>query len=931
MNKKMYLISNIILAPIKDLEFFDIDLICERMSDVDLGKLDDDKDAFLEAAYKNLNLKCNIKSIDEIKLMFKKYYPYLFHRDANLSKLLSECELGGVNSAKLNRDEIIRKFFINKYIEILKKLSKSLLSIRDGEVVYKYWKTQSDEELFGPFEELDKVHLFCIVTKLIPIDMLTMICLSGIENKEEFNGVYHYINVADAPMNDLLCSGVAENHLHASASYNFTFLWELCMNDFLKAKDMSKFRKSLFASNVSVDKYIAFAKFLRLVLSLYLKDVLNGFENSSINKWLENNFEERNKEVLYKLLKLINEKNQLQEIEKTEIEDLIEFLTKRFNITKNEEHKDYVLGIFDSDEVVTYGEIILNHNILKAINAFRDNGKISEYINLFDVFHKYIAIKCEFHQQVTQSSTVKGLDFFRTYFSRATGNFGYFEYSEYFTKVQIRSILQSKYIKKAEFRFSLSADINTTKKRIRQFLKAYKDILIEDYGCYSETDKYSLKRDFPRIGIIYHLIKREDNIEKCCYLKGQNYFEKIQSNYIKQVREIIKLRNEIPYLSRFVVGLDAASLENNTPVHIFSPVFQEARDMTTERLRINDSFGNQFRPQSLFFTFHAGEDFRHLLSGLRRMDEVVEYCKFHSGDRIGHGTALGLDAQKWLKENPIVIIPRGEYLDNLIWAWSVYSKYSNISSKAFIFLERKILELTKEIYDKFGNITVGTVYDSYTKRFEMISDKHKARKFNKEKSKNDSEDDIKEYSDYMGYCEFESECNEINCNSEFIHSMHNCKHYLEKIVEPIYVNPNGLEFEIILEMQNYLREKIAKKGIVIEVNPSSNQVIGEMDTIFDNQLYKLNLAGDESKKNVMVCVNSDDPLVFNTNAANELSFIYYGMIKSGVGMESALKWIEKIRKTGMDTSFIRSDISDEEYLKSLKLLIEELEDYRYSV
>lgn len=362
-------------------------------------------------------------------------------------------------------------------------------------------------------------------------------------------------------------------------------------------------------------------------------------------------------------------------------------------------------------------------------------------------------------------------------------------------------------------------------------------------------------------------------------------------------------------------------------MHIFSPVFQEARDMTTERLRINDSFGNQFRPQSLFFTFHAGEDFRHLLSGLRRMDEVVEYCKFHSGDRIGHGTALGLDAQKWLKENPIVIIPRGEYLDNLIWAWSVYSKYSNITSKAFIFLERKILELTKEIYDKFGNITVGTVYDSYTKRFQRISDKHKDMKFNEEKSENDSEDD----SEYIGCCEFWSECNEINCNADFIHSMHNCKHYLEKIVEPIYVNPNDLEFEITLEMQNYLREKIAKKGIVIEVNPSSNQVIGEMDTIFDNQLYKLNLAGDESKKNVMVCVNSDDPLVFNTNAANELSFIYYGMIKSGVGMESALKWIEKIRKTGMDTSFIRSDISDEEYLRSLKLLIEELEEPKHSV
>lgn len=32
--------------------------------------------------------------------------------------------------------------------------------------------------------------------------------------------------------------------------------------------------------------------------------------------------------------------------------------------------------------------------------------------------------------------------------------------------------------------------------------------------------------------------------------------------------------------------------------------------------------------QSLGFTFHPGEDFRHILSGLRRVDEAVEHLIF---------------------------------------------------------------------------------------------------------------------------------------------------------------------------------------------------------------------------------------------------------------------------------------------------------------
>ena len=49
-------------------------------------------------------------------------------------------------------------------------------------------------------------------------------------------------------------------------------------------------------------------------------------------------------------------------------------------------------------------------------------------------------------------------------------------------------------------------------------------------------------------------------------------------------------------------------------------------------------------------TIHSGEDFVHLVGGLRRVSEAVHYLDLHDGDRIGHGVALGVDVESWVKK-----------------------------------------------------------------------------------------------------------------------------------------------------------------------------------------------------------------------------------------------------------------------------------------
>ena len=139
---------------------------------------------------------------------------------------------------------------------------------------------------------------------------------------------------------------------------------------------------------------------------------------------------------------------------------------------------------------------------------------------------------------------------------------------------------------------------------------------------------------------------------------------------------------------------------------------------------------------------------------------------------------------------------------------------------------------------------------------------------------------------------------------------------------PVHYEITEQDLLIIEEVQKILKKKLGRKGIILEVNPSSNTAIADLDVVEANQLYQINQINDE--QNVIVCINSDDPAVFNTNVSNELAYIYYGMLEQNISRESALLWIDRIRRNGLDSSFIRHRESDEMLVKKLNELIKSM-------
>ncbi|WP_110930004.1 amidohydrolase family protein [Paenibacillus bouchesdurhonensis] len=911
MLNKINLLIHVATFPFKDLEFYGQEEILQVLSDtlntdssIKEAEKKKNRNRMVQKLHKNILLKCSPNSLDEINLLMAKFHPML-------------C------ATQTNRPQHVEYDLYQHYFNILEEFSESLISHRDGEIIFKYWKSgmkghkkRKFDDFLSEYKEQDKVHFFHSISRFIPMDILVAVhySINSIYDPIQLDGFYQHVNLADAPLHDVLERGVAENHIHATAAFNFSILWESVMNDKQATDYLRRFETNHLATSTKVYEYILTAQLLRMIMVLYLDEGTD----IELFKWLKTMFGQSSS-LLHSIHSILTgQKNEFENV--SCLQEIIEEVKKTIGLYDGDRDHDFIYSIIRRDKhIKTYGENIFLQMVMKYKESTSQSIVMKNHFEqFFRVFFKYAAIKNEFYQQVTQATSIQGLDFFRGYFDRATDGFSK---GKNYYKMLLRTLFQNSYLKMVELRLSLQKSEGQNRKTILSILQSYHDILKEDYGLGKD-----LNSDFPRIGIIYHLIKQADDIEKCWSLYEAHrdhtienlHYGKIQQTYLRQIEILQSLRKRIPLLTNFIVGIDAASLENNTPVQVFSPVFAEARDSQYDSIRVVNRDGYIMKNQSLFFTFHAGEDFRHINSGLRRMDEVISYCKFHSGDRIGHGIALGVNVKDWVSKNPVVVLPRGEYLDNLLWIWGVYSKSTGLDSRTYVYLEQRIYEVAKEIFQVTTALTIPLLYEVYQRRFKAI--------------RNEIESLITDnkYSCSTIRTKDAPDAHNVHIwGQENLFLAYHCKRYLERMTEPVYVNTTDVEESMSVDMQNYLIQKISKSGIVIEVNPSSNEAIGEIDSIFGNQLFRIQSPDNSELSNIMVNINSDDPMVFNTNVSNEIAYLYYGMLKQGIGKEAALIWIEKLRKSGMDTSFIRGNTSNQDYIYALETTISALEDPFY--
>lgn len=291
-----------------------------------------------------------------------------------------------------------------------------------------------------------------------------------------------------------------------------------------------------------------------------------------------------------------------------------------------------------------------------------------------------------------------------------------------------------------------------------------------------------------------------------------------------------------------LVGIDAAASEFDAPPEVFAPVFRMMR--------------RKLGKDKCHFTFHAGEDFFHVISGIRAIYEAMIFFNMEKGDRIGHATALGIDYLLWEQRvgTKGIWIKKGELLDNLIFLRFLYKKNWKIVPCG---INEKIKRLLKEIYPQAESILndaetawLNRYRNPLILHYNNFQDASLERTFDKQ-----------EWNDYQ--------INKPNWNVRIMMEDYYLQQYHKKnydqltFLESDYFHPDWIN-----SLQQMVRKEIRRRHIVIETLPTSNVRISIYRNHSEHHLKRWR------REKLNVVVGSDDAGIFATNIYNEYAHIY---------------------------------------------------------
>ncbi|PMG24482.1 hypothetical protein BCU96_03210 [Vibrio lentus] len=384
-------------------------------------------------------------------------------------------------------------------------------------------------------------------------------------------------------------------------------------------------------------------------------------------------------------------------------------------------------------------------------------------------------------------------------------------------------------------------------------------------------------------------------------------------------------------LRKAIRGYDVAGNENDLQIEIFAPALRVLRESRcpTNAIKFN-------RISKPFLTVHAGEDYSHLISGVRSIDEAITFCDFRSGDRIGHGLALGVSPSNWARKQNTAYITVGEHLDNLVWSYQkallvVQSVPEMVGTLQL--LADKISFWCDYLYKELH--TPKRLYDAWKLRRNCpIKMASFIGIYGKEIAIPEHDSAFKGWIvDFRDDYDIQNKAKHVELWKRYIYAQRDpvFLNRREKIItiacadnsrtEAFGIERNlafdtisSAELKLYEAIQDLCIESYANKGITLEACPTSNIYIGRFKHYHEHPIYRwhppeeswLEKGGKFNKfglrnGSVPVCINTDDSALMPTTIRNEHRVVKEAAIDHfGVGVNKAEDWIDRIRQKGVE-------------------------------
>jgi len=807
------------------------------------------------------------------------------------------------------KDELEKDFF-----EVIKYISKRFYDDKNGELIYK----------------IDKIEELQVFSS--SIDMTVVECDYMLEKIDESSCMYNKERLLDnfilhdKKINTQFLQQkkeISDQHIHLGGSYNFIWRLHEIIKDPYKQKEKkipAELYNYLAFQKYSPKEYMIFLHLLEPLMILYIEEPEKDDKNSRRGyTQIEQLFEDFQNKTIF----------------------LRDDYTDLYNIRiKN--------NLFIGLEIDSFSGILLN----KAKNHFEEgeinkgdsflvlyflyNAKLDK--SIFPIVQLYFTIRNIFKSAMTQQHRRNGFG----YFSSFSSNNDLRRNKEDFEKTHVLDFLSIENKKvNIEGRVTPKDTDRKCANEIASYMRSYHKLNYK-------------KKDF-NLRILFHFIKeKEKEIIRWDFIVPKN--NEVRKKVYKQSKAITRLLKNPIYrnytikqelfsntkdkkidLIKHLGGIDAASAEYNTPPEVFAPTFNYFKNcMVTSGKVLNGMLPHievdTLTTPNFKYTFHVGEDFRDILSGLRAIFEAVIFLGLKDGDRLGHALALGISPKLYKKHE--IRLPKGELLDNAIFVYYMLTKFGSFRRELYYFRDI-INELSKEIYGNNNDksYSIDDMIDAWFLRrncpFALTKMGDIMRKqtletniyFDMKKTLNEDGSIIIESEKYFEFSAPDFFNQSINHNCSFEKRYESIR-YSEKAYDLFYryhfdedvrrISKEYYQHSITLfeDMYEYLQDimmenLVSKRELYIEVQPTSNVLIGNISNLDEHPLTRFRPVKNKIKPNkfgvrdtkLKVIINTDNPSIQNTNILLEY-YQLFNLLKEQYGHERAEKYLLHIVEEG---------------------------------
>lgn len=399
--------------------------------------------------------------------------------------------------------------------------------------------------------------------------------------------------------------------------------------------------------------------------------------------------------------------------------------------------------------------------------------------------------------------------------------------------------------------------------------------LLEDLERQIQSKPLS-DRSFHKLALVAHFIKKPWSVNPA-HKAGPYRFFAHREELKQSTNVLLQTLARWPRLSTWLRGIDAAANELDAPPEVFASCY-----------RICQAAGLTRR------SYHVGEDFPHLLTGLRKMLDALELLDLRDGDRIGHGTAMGMSPQLWRERMPgKLTVKRGEWMLDLLAAWRLLREMPGGTAESYrvahdlaayashVFgrdiscaaLERAMgfryldAYYLQESYDPSWRWDIASLNDLWQAEAKRV---HEARVSNLQ---------------------------DTDLLWEWL-SKPNLWERSEALVE---VDAAYFDDATYIRIQQALMVKVAKYGVIIETLPSSNVRISHYHNFSEHHALRwMRVPGfmQEGDPEIMVSLGSDDPGIFAGDLSTEFYQLYAALRNQNIGDKAALDYLAPLNERG---------------------------------